>query len=613
MDFNQINSALQSADEEVRRAALNSLRHSADPEVNTFIFTAMGDESWRVRKEAVECYVSTNPDLSSVGQLLDLIRNEENAGLRNSAAEAVVRLGSFSAPLLNGMILDSDADVRKFVIDIMGAIGEKSFAPALINALHDQDMNVAAAAAEQLGNLGDSSAAEPLMQAVADREDVLFRFSALGTLSLIAKPAPVPRVLLELADQEILKKAVFECLGNIADASSYKLLLNAFSAGQKNCRAAAVKALYKIFRRSPAAEQAEIYDALQLLKENGIVAGLIELFDQRDANLTEALVWVSIVTRDARFIPMLIDAYTDERTAVLALAALKSFGREALQEIVSRYAHLEDSGKSGLCILIAECGYSGFNDVIQKALLDNSSHVRKAAAGAVGKLGLISLIADLVKLIDDNDQQVYNTAVASLQSLIMIDRSAIMTQVEQFCTSKLSHHRKAAALLLASLGDRDRLILLIKDEDAQVRKAAVSAVGTCRFTASVPMLVLALTDEDPDVRIMVADVLGMLRDASALGALEHAMEDTDVWVQASVLKAIAAIDSQRAKNIIASIHCTAEGLLMITALQLLESIGGTDAEQMIRSAMNNSDPDISRQAVRSLERVTATKRTSGCP
>lgn len=607
MNLQDIRCALQSADEEIRRSALYLLRDISGPDAQSIIFTAMGDESWRVRKEAVELYVHLNPELDSVEQLLSLLRSEENAGLRNSAAEAVIRLGSASSPLLIKMVQDQDPDVRKFIIDVMGAIGDPVFVSALLQALSDPEVNVASAAAEQLGVLGDSEAAEQLMRAIMARDEVLFRFSALGALGLLAKPAPVPEVLLKLAEQDIFRKAVFECLGTISDESSFKLLLNGFSCRQRNCRAAAVKALHKIYGRSSAAAQTKIREALQTLKETDIIPGLLELLNSRDVVLTEALLWISVMTMDARFIPLLIEAHADERSANASLTALKSFGCEALHEIIPHYLTLDESGRSGLCILIAECGYSGFDDAIKGALHDQSVQVRKAAALAVGKLGLVTLIPDLISLVDDSEAGVYAAAVSGLQSLATSGHSVLLAEVINLCSSKMAHHRKAAALLLASLGERDRLLLLINDEDPQVRKAAVTSIGENPAETSASMLVLALADEDSDVRIAVAEVLGNLHDRTALDSLEYALDDVDAWVQAAVLKAIARIEPARAWLIIKDIYIRAEGLLLITILQILEEIGVPEAEEIIRYALHSSDQDIVRQAARSLERVIVTK------
>jgi HEAT repeat protein len=305
--------------------------------------------------------------------------------------------------------------------------------------------------------------------------------------------------------------------------------------------------------------------------------------------------------RDSRFIPLIIEAYADERSANTALAALKSFGHEALNKIIPRFATLDENGKSGLCILIGECGYSEFNTLIQGALRDPSAKVRKAAATAAGKLGLLTAIPDLVLLIDDTETGVYDASVASLQALILISRAAISSEVARFFSSNKSQHRKAAVLLLASLGEQDRLLLLIKDEDPEVRKAAVSAVGSTRIESSGSLLVSALSDENPDVRIAVADALGNLHDPATLDALERAFNDTDVWVQSSVLKAIAKIEVTRVLPIINKIHTKAEGLLMITILKICEEINSPESEEIIRYALTNSDPDIARQAAKSLE------------
>lgn len=608
----EIHSALQSADEEVRRSALHSLKKKPCPDAQTLIVTAMGDESWRVRKEAVECYLSLQPDSGRIEQLLALLRNEDNAGLRNSAAETVIRLGAVAAvPLLN-MVQDRDAAVRKFVIDVMGAIGDPLFVPALVRALDDPDVNVASAAAEQLGVLGgDADVAERLMRSLLARDEVLFRFSALRALTALAQPAPVPAALVRLTDQDVLRSAVFDCLGAIADAGSVTVLLDGFSSPRKKDRTAAVKSTYKIYQRSSAAAKTEIRGALQALAGKDSIAGLVGLSDVRDAVLTDALLWVGAETRDPRFIPLLIEGYDDERPVTPAFSALKGFDRAALHESIARYPDLDEFGRSGLCALIAECGYTEFSSVIREGVYDPSAQVRKAAALAAGKLNLIQLLSDLITLIDDGDAQVVSAAIASLQSLAGTSGTPVFEHVERLCSSPAPHHRKAAAHLLASLRNRERLLLLMKDEDAQVRAAAVSAIGINRIEATGAMLVLALTDEDPDVRIAAAGALGQLQDTSVLDALEYAMNDEDVWVKSAVLQAVASIEPARARALINDIHAGAEGLLMITCLKILEQSGGPEAEQIIRNALHHTDRDIARQAAMSLERVIASDSCSG--
>jgi HEAT repeat protein len=607
MTLQEIQSCLQSDDEEIRRSAMQSINRIPLFESLGLIFTAMGDESWRVRKESVETFVNSAPDEAAIEKLLELLRNEDNAGLRNSAAEAVIRLGTAAALPLLRMVKDPDRDVRKFIVDLMGAIGAPVFVKPLLNALQDADVNVASSAAEQLGSTGDTGVIPDLVQAIADNQAVLFRFSALGALSILAKPSVVPEEILKLADQDILRKSVYDCLGSISDDSSLPLLVQGLYTQQKGGRSAAVKAIFRIYCRSKDEVRQKINSEFRSLNGNEVISGLLNIFDNRDPLLTEALIWCSVATEDIRFVPLVIESFEDERFAEAAMNSLEKFGPEGISNIVACYPTANDNARSAICTLIGESGYSGQSDLIDNALKDNSAHVRMAAATSAAKLGMISSIPNLVALTDDSNPDVSYSAVSSLQQLALIGRSDVLNIARNFSDSEEPRHRRQASLLYASLGEHENLLLLSKDEDPMVRQSAVSAIGSLNLKSLGTTLLMALVDEHPDVRIAAADALGNIEECTALDALEQALEDEDSWVRCSVLKAIARIDRNRSLSIIKRLHTAAEGLFMITCLQLLEADGGPDAELIISSSLANPDPDIARQASKSLERLFSDK------
>lgn len=602
MNLQDIQSALRSNDEETRRSAVKSLKDVPLNDSLGIVITAMGDESWRVRKEAVEVFLCSAPDENSIEQLLELLRSEDNAGLRNSAAEAVIRLGSFAARPLINRVADSDADVRKFIIDVMGAIGDPVFVQPLLDSLDDQDANVASAAAEHLGSLGDSRVTTDLIRAVVANDSVLFRFSALEALGKLDPPVSVPVEILQLADLAILRKAIYDYLGNIPDESSLTLLLDGFSCQQKSTRAAAVKALFRVYGRSDFGVRQKIADKLCNQKGNDNIPGLLELFDTHDTVLTEALIWCGRIIGDIRFVPLLLESFVIERYAEAALMALKGFGQEGMAEVVARYSTADENARSALCVLIGECGYVFYGDLIQNSLRDNSACVRKAAAVSAGQLALTSTIPDLVTLIDDVSPDVCSAAVMSLQKLAQLERATILNIARRLSDSELPHHRRYASLLLASLGECERLLLLVNDENPQVRKAAVSSISSLESDKAVSILAVSLLDEDPDVRIAAADAIGESKSLASLAALENALADNDIWVQCAVLKAIARIAPERILPIVERIHSSAEGLLMITCLQLLENNPAPEARSIIQSALECADRDIVVQARKSLER-----------
>lgn len=607
----QIQSDLLSDDEETRRSALQELNTLPLEVAREMIFLALGDSSWRVRKEGVEALVRFSPDQNTVEALLQLLRSGDNAGLRNSAAEALIRWGYASTEALIGMIQDDDAEVRKFIIDVMGAIGDRLFVPHLLNALNDPVLNVAAAAAEQLGAIGDDSAVPELIAAIISRNEDLFRFSALRTLSTLAKPGPVPDEIIKLAEYDILRKAVFDCLGTISDQSSLPILMSGLSSRQNSCRAAAVKALAKLFNRSDSVVQTEMRSVVRTCAGSETVAALLELFSSDDQNLTEGLIWFCTVTQDPRCIPKLVTAAALERCTDPVLAALKSFGSEGIADCVASFSELADNERSALCRLIGEGGYSCYSDIVLTALQDPAASVRKTAAAVAGTFGMITALPLLERLLDDTVSDVRAAALAGLKALAMLDRSSLKASAYRLCTSQTIYHRSAAAALLAVLGERERLLLLVKDENPQVRKAAVSSVGLLHDGIPAAFLAIALADEDAEVRCAVAELLGTSTERPrALSALEQALNDEDIWVQCTVLQSIARLDAARAVSVICSIFERSEGMLMITCLKILGTIGGTEALKLISSVTGSTDPDIARQAAAALDIISGKRSSS---
>jgi len=92
----QITEALNSPDEEVRLQGLRDLASCDAIEGLDLIFKAFGDESWRVRKESIELYLKLPVSRELIGEIIELLHAEENAGLRNAAVEILTRLGRVS-------------------------------------------------------------------------------------------------------------------------------------------------------------------------------------------------------------------------------------------------------------------------------------------------------------------------------------------------------------------------------------------------------------------------------------------------------------------------------------------------------------------------------------
>lgn len=587
-----IENNFQSADEETRRRIIQDLHGRQLQEICRLLFSAMGDESWRVRKESVEVFVSSAPGESMIKDLLELLRSEDNAGLRNSAAEAVTRLGHRAAAPLIKLVHDPDADVRKFVIDVMGSINSMEFVQPLLSALRDTDMNVAAAAAEHLGNLGDAQIVPELINAIVSNDSELFRFNALAAIGKLAVPAPVPPAIKLLAGNDLLRKAVYECLGSIADDSAVALLMEGLGVRQKSARNAAVIALYRIYSRSEKESRLRIESALKCLKGGSLLPVLLNSFEPLDPILAEAVVVILDIIGDARCVEIFLEAFINERLSGVALRAFKHLAPDGIDTLISNFTTSDTVSRSAICTLIGECAFRNGGAVIHDALCDQSPPVRRAAVSAAGKLGLTDCIPEIVRLLDDPAPDVRNTVVACLQSLALIDRSGIQAIAGQLGDSDQSEQRRNAAILYAALSDGDRLSLLVKDEDPLVRQAAVSSIGKLHLDLSSGILLLALVDEDPDVRIAAAETLGEVGDIGVVTALTHALNDEDAWVQCAVLNSLDRIYPEGTLAAVQTVLPLAEGILLITCLKLLENEGSDQALELIEQALDSSDEEV---------------------
>jgi len=587
-----VDNILRFGDEESRRAVLEALKSSSIEDTQDQLFLAMADSSWRVRKEAVEIFVAAEPADVQISALLEKLRDEDNAGLRNSAAEAIVRLGIRSAKPLTTLAGDKDPDVRKFVVDVMGGIGSSLFMPVLISSLADPDENISSAAAEQLGNLGDNNSIPELLEMILLNKSVLFRFSALTALSKLNSQILVPDGLLSLAENDILRKAVYDCLGSISDKAAADVLRDGFQATQKRCRHAAVISWYQIYMKTDATGQFEMKKSLGVLYGSDVVSKIIELFDLSELLLAEAVTAVLGLIGDLRTADTLLSAFACEKLVPVSISAFKNLGSKGLDLLISRYSMFDDIQRCAVCGLIAELNHTAGHKIICKALEDCSFVVRRCAVEAVGKLGMTECINALVLLLSDSEMEINSNVVSCLKKLSFVDQNAIRNVAIRLADSNNPELRKDAVILCTFSGGSSLLTKLVKDEAAIVRLAAVSAIGKSQISNGCNFLKNALLDENPDVRVAAAEALAMVDCHDILESLSHALKDEDVWVQCAVLKSIAKVDQTALLPAVKTLFPSGNELLMITCLELLENVGTLESIEIVKSACENLNQDV---------------------
>ena len=561
------------------------------------LFLAMGDQSWRVRKDAVTVLLAAQPlENAAVEGVIELLRSADNAGLRSSAVELLERIGARAVAPLCGHLNDPDHDLRKFVIDILGSIGSRSCLPLLVAALGDSDPNVRVAAAENLGKIGDPSALPQLLK-VLQGGDIWLKFAVLDALSLIGAPVSL-EVLAPLLQENLLKRAIYDCLGALGDAGCLPLLLKGVQEQARNAREASAVALMRVRARlDGAAAQALVDLPLGALRGTPGAEGLIASLDGNDPGVLEALARIIGIMGEERGVAGLLGASRQERLRGSCLNAFRGIGAAALPELLSRFPQAHAPERAFIALVLGDLGLAQGVGLVLDGLTDDNPQLRSACATALSRLAPAGAAQNIARLLDDPAAEVREAALEALRRLNLKEPDELARLCAGLAHSASPLHRRDAALLLASLSDGERLCLLANDEDASVRTAAVSSLARVDLPQAVGSLVMALVDEEPQVRVAAALALGEIGGAEVLEPLLLALNDSDPWVQTAALKGLSALGDDRALPGVAALLAGARGPVLIAGLTTLATLGGTDQLALVREALSDSDEEVVQAAI----------------
>ena len=598
-DVRVIAEHLGSDDEETRRLAVVALSRLPFNDVRDLFARAMGDGSWRVRKEAVDALSAFPFAEEIVTALVEMLRSQDNAGMRNSAAESLERIGREAVPILDRYVADSDHDVRKFVIDILGCIGDATAVPFLLGALSDPDPNVCAAAAENLGKIGDAAAVPHLLQALT-RDDLWLRYTTLEALCRIGYPVPLSSVA-PLAGENLLKKAVFDCLGAIGAEDAVPILMDGLRERGKSFRDAAAVSLMRVKERlAPDVAEELICVPLRNFVGSQAVERLAASLETPDRTVKEAIIAILGMIGDTRVATRLLHGCHDERLRRQCLVAFRSMGDEGIRSLLQSFS---DSGDEEQCLIAYVCGELNRGDSadqLREGMRSPNANLRRISVLAAAKIGLTGLTDDVAALLLDVEPEVREASIEVLCCFAPLDRTAVRRIAVRLAETDFAEKRREAAMLFAALEETDRLSLLLKDEDPSVRKIAVASLGKLHSAVDAGHFVMALTDEEADVRIAAATALGEIGGNDLLGPLLLALNDEDLWVRCAALKSIGKLGTDEAFEAIAKVFAEAEGLELVSALDALAEIGSDKAFAMVESALDNPDEDVVKAAIATL-------------
>lgn len=594
-----IQQQFESSDSEVRIAAARQLSNLSEISIQLFS-VGLGDDDWRVRKAAVETFFLLSHPENLIPELIEFLSNQDNVGLRNSAIEILIGLGSLAIAELERELDCPDIDVRKFVIDILGEIGDARCADMLIGALADADVNVRYAAVETLGKLGVESAVTPLLELMQNPDPGL-KFTILQALSCIGGAIPAAQ-LLPFLDDRLLRKALLDCFGKIGGKDVIPHLVNGLTDPMRHVREAALCALFALRLN----EHEGISRALETADHEQIAIFLEQHLEAEDLQFNEAaLAFYGAVARK-RDLAILLNCVAEERLRHQTLTAFAVLGEESY----SNFIHSIDSPDTTQALyLIFVGGELGFRQALSLAIdgaRSDDSQLRYASAKALGELGGHEQVALLLQLLDDEISDIQDVATAAIAALGKRHRSVVLEQIDPMFVSLDADKRMRAVRILSLIDGAEIEALLLrafKDSSSRVRCETIKAFEGRSGDLVISGLTLSLTDESAEVRRLAVSALGQCPQKKVFSALALAADDSDLWVRSAVMRSLELFSGADVKELLLRGAADSVGLVAIAALESAATVMPNECQQLLENALSHQDEEVVKSTMILLGRI----------
>ncbi|MEK6700428.1 MAG: HEAT repeat domain-containing protein [Nitrospirota bacterium] len=588
---------LQSSDAEERREAAVDLGRTGREAIPLLLRT-LSDADWRVRKTAVEALIALGGD-DVIQGLIQCLSAHDNAGARNSAIEALVHLGGGAVDALLSVLETPDVDVRKFIVDILGDIGDTRAVPALIGKLDDPDENIRVAAAESLGKIRDRRAVEPLIACLTRYDQSWLDYAAAESLGEIGDERALGPLIAALG-RSSLREPVLEALGKIGNVDTLAPLIAGLADPLRIVREVSVTALSAIYRKNGQREREQIVAAVRAGMTDRAADFIEELLITSGGELQKSSVAVLGWAGRESSIQKVLALLKEEDLEEPVVQALKHVDGNRVRLLLK---HLQDDNalvRRAIAKVLGETVSREAEAALIGLLADENGHVRSAAAEALGRLGSRKAVEPLLRLLEDEYESVQESAIHALADIG--DDSVLDGLVKEF-TAHAASLRKNIVLVVGRFSTEkaaDALTFALKDEEPEVRKAVVQAFGHLGGVRAVRPLLLAITDDDPEIRMLAADALGKTNVPEAAEALLPLLEDDDLWVRAAAARGLGRIGGEKIGKTLAGYLDRAEGIFLLALVDVLGKLREERALPALLKLADHQDPEVRKTVLTAL-------------
>jgi HEAT repeat protein len=590
---------LAHADEDARLSAARTLAGDESLEPAPPLMGALKDESWRVRRVAVEG-LSRRAAPDAIAALLASVReSHHHLGLLNSALQVLAMSDVDTLSPLVEFLKGEDSDLRIQAALALGEQRDVRAVPALLGALEDADANVRYHAIEALGKLRAAEAADALAD-VAETRDFFLAFPALDALTSIGEARVAPRVV-PLLEDELLREAAADVLGRLGDEETVAplaALLNATDAPTPVV-ARALAALHDRYERLYG-EGAYIADlsraAINPTGAQNLLDALNDLSNEELRPLALVVGWLEGAAVERALTRLL--GREDARGEVIE--ALVRHGSRVTELLIEQLGSEDLEIRKAAVVALGRIGDASAAPALI-ATLDEDPELVIPAADALAKIGDPRAFEALLALVGDPSAAVRQSVVGALNSLGLPSMPA---RVLPLLEDDDPNVRESAVKVAGYFGYPECVELLLercRDAEERVRRAAVEHLPFLEDERATPELVRALKHETPRVRAAAAGAMALAEGPEVSASLIEALGDEDSWVRYFAARSLGRLKVAESADALAALaRDDKANHVRIAAVEALGGIGGETAAAAVAPLLKSDDPDLVRVAAEAL-------------
>ena len=601
----ELKALLKNDDVEVRREAIESLRGKAGVTSPDLLLSAMEDRSWRVRHTATDILIDEYPVQEYIKGLIDLLYQDENAGARNSAIEALVRLNKKVTPYLIEAFNTPNRDVRKFIIDVLGEYRDQRSLPLMLDALKDDDENVRATAIEHIGKVGESSVVDALIE-IIEGDDLWTAYPATDALGRIKDRKALP-ALIKALEKKTLRAPAIKSISLIADPKMIKHIVPYLMDPSKTVKEEVLRALERFYHNN--IDENLITGELQKhLGGQALDILLKHAWSNKHDVRVSAILMLGLMQDEKVYTPLL-DISQEENYAEDVKKAFVFIGKDKPESLLPLLETDSLYQKRFICEIAGRIASPVYSPIFTEYLTHEDGHIRSIAALALSKIGNPDSIKFIQPLLADQFTDVQEAAVEALSTF---GKHLSSIEYMSLLHSENPSLRKNAALILGKIHALEAVPALgfaLKDGNVEVRKACIEAFSLLKTADSIKFLIIALTDENPSIRVSASLSLGLIGGEGVSEALANLLSDSDDAVRVAVSKAFGMLADVNIVTLLIELLSDKNGFVVTTTIESLSAIGGEDARSALLRMLSHSDKEIVRTTIQALEKFDNIEET----